>query len=350
MITKKYTLVLLALISISQIFAQSIITYSHPTAGEGFATSFTDAVTNAPAGSTIYLPGGNLTTDNVEITKELTIIGAGSHPDSTGATGSTYLIGNLEFAQGSDNSFLTGVFLSGILYIGVNADETVSDIRITRCRINNRVQINYSGSSNIVSNIIFEENIIGNSLNNDVVNGGSNGNTTSVSFSKCVINGFIESVHNYSFKNCIMLGWYSTVLSFGVNYSTFDNNVFIAATGSVFSSGSGNNILNNNLYVGTPSLNYGTYSNNMSGVAIDALFENFSSGAFSYDNNFHLKTSCVGVNAGTDGTDVGIYGTNVPYKEGVLPLNPHIYYQKIDAVTKPDGSLHIEIGVRVQDR
>ena len=349
--TKRLFLVLIAIICTTQIFAQSVITYTHPTAGEGFATTFSDAVTNAPAGSTIYIPGGVFNTDNIEITKELTIIGAGHNIDSTGATGITYLVGNLEFAQDSDNSFLTGVSLNGILYIAHNNSETVSNIRVARCSISTTVSIaTATGSS--VSNISFKENIIGNSNIMKSIEGGNISNSSSVSFSNCIINGYIGSIKNYLIKNCIILGHTNSsppYLISGVDNSTFENNIFTYNNSATVTVNSSGNIFNNNLFVSGSNQNGGTYSNSMINVSIDELFVNYSSGIFNYENDFHLKPACVGVNAGTDGTDVGIYGTDEPFKEGSLPFNPHIYFKDIAPVTNPDGSLQIEIKARVLD-
>ncbi|MEI7983947.1 MAG: hypothetical protein WCI71_20035 [Bacteroidota bacterium] len=72
--------------------------------------------------------------------------------------------------------------------------------------------------------------------------------------------------------------------------------------------------------------------------------------SFSYTNNYHLKSTSNGHNAGTDGTDVGIYGTLIPYKEAAVPFNPHISSKSIGSTTNPTGTLDVDIRVSAQDR
>ncbi len=51
----------------------------------------------------------------------------------------------------------------------------------------------------------------------------------------------------------------------------------------------------------------------------------------------------------SDGTDIGIYGSSQPYKEGAVPFNPHIYFKNIGGTTTPNGLLNINIKVKAQD-
>lgn len=67
-----------------------------------------------------------------------------------------------------------------------------------------------------------------------------------------------------------------------------------------------------------------------------------------YTQNFHLITNSPGLNAGTDGTDVGIYGTNQPTKEGWIPSNPHISYKNVSQQTDANGNLKATFIVKAQ--
>ena len=66
--------------------------------------------------------------------------------------------------------------------------------------------------------------------------------------------------------------------------------------------------------------------------------------------NFHLRPGCLGKNAGTDGTDLGIYGGSFPWKNGSLPPNPHIQTKNISSATDPIGNLNVNIKVKAQER
>ena len=78
----------------------------------------------------------------------------------------------------------------------------------------------------------------------------------------------------------------------------------------------------------------------------DIFFSYSGNGNFSYLDNFHLKSECPGVGAGTDGTDLGIYGSSSPTSEGWIPSNPHIYFKQINTQTNSSGTLPVQIKVR----
>src|SRR5690606_38454734 len=78
-------------------------------------------------------------------------------------------------------------------------------------------------------------------------------------------------------------------------------------------------------------------------VKLDTSFTNF------YTQDFHLKTDSPGKNAGSDGTDVGIYGTNEPTKEGWVPSNPHISFKNISSQIDANGNLKATFKVKAQN-
>ena len=65
------------------------------------------------------------------------------------------------------------------------------------------------------------------------------------------------------------------------------------------------------------------------------LFVNFPllGAAFSWSYDFHLQATSPGKNAGTDGTDIGIYGGMLPLEPGT---NPH--FPQMMTLTLPSGS------------
>jgi hypothetical protein len=78
-------------------------------------------------------------------------------------------------------------------------------------------------------------------------------------------------------------------------------------------------------------------------VDVDPMFTAYPGGRFSYDHNFHLKTSSPGKNAGTDGTDIGIYG-GMGFSETREPPIPIIRAFSIqNGVVAPNGKLSIKV-------
>ena len=69
-----------------------------------------------------------------------------------------------------------------------------------------------------------------------------------------------------------------------------------------------------------------------------------------YTYNLHLRPNSPLHNAGTDGTDIGIYGGLFPWKEGSVPFNPHIQTKTIGNITDGNGNLQINIKVKAQDQ
>lgn len=108
------------------------------------------------------------------------------------------------------------------------------------------------------------------------------------------------------------------------NSCIFRNNVFV---GISLSENKGSNTLIDNKFVEN---------------ATD-IFVDFEKG------DYHLKDDCVGKNAGTDSTDVGIYGTKMPFKENKLPANPHIRLRAVATETNAMGKLPIDMSIEAQD-
>ena len=114
------------------------------------------------------------------------------------------------------------------------------------------------------------------------------------------------------------------------------------------------NTFNNNIFCFTftfpaGNVNQGNAYNKIN-IPQDSIFKNQTGTTFSYTQNYHLRTTSIGKNAGTDGNDIGIYGTAYPYKEGAVPANPHVQSKSIGAQTNPNGKLTVKVKVAAQDR
>jgi len=137
---------------------------------------------------------------------------------------------------------------------------------------------------------------------------------------------------------------------FSGSNNTFSNNICIYTTNNGFAqSGSTGNFYYNNLFVSS-SPNYGTtstYIGNYTGIAQTAIFVSQTGNTFNYSHNYHLQNPETYL--GTDATQVGIYGGAFPYKEGAVPLNPHIQSKNIATSTDANGDLQIQIQVKAQN-
>lgn len=110
-----------------------------------------DAISKASGGSVIYLPGGGFPiSDDVKITKKLTIIGIGYNSEADNADGRTQISGNLWFNAGSDGSAVMGCYINGDVNIG-EAETSVNDILIKYCNLNS-VQVKNSACLGTVVN------------------------------------------------------------------------------------------------------------------------------------------------------------------------------------------------------
>ena len=310
------------------------------------------AIVHSQNGDTIFIPGGRWNISK-PINKRLHIIGVGHNPDSTNATFSTTLIGALYLSAGASHGTLTGVFLQGSIN-GTN--DTIHFYSISRCRISSEI-----ATYPLYTNFTFYENILEGNIRSHENIGGS---ATNCSFFNNIFSAYFGDYNqlipyvNSVFKNNIFLKastyHYSSGFEWSVasQYSLFENNIFLFTTlnfGKVSNSTAKNNLFTENISfpVGT---NVG--SNNIVNQSSGSIFINMDSPAseFSYNNDYHLQSTCPGKNAGTDGTDVGIYGGLYPWKDGSIPYNPHFQTFQVGSTTNPAGSLDVNIKVSAQDR
>ena len=83
-----------------------------------FYTDLATALNAAPAGSSVYIPGGTFDTGGFHLNKSLKIYGAGHYPENTSATGKTIINNWLFLITGADNSLISGLEFSAGIYFG----------------------------------------------------------------------------------------------------------------------------------------------------------------------------------------------------------------------------------------
>lgn len=332
--TMKALLLIITVILTVNLEAQNLIAVQNGDTPE-FFYALDSAIIHAQNGDTIYLPGGNFTLSNY-IDKNLHIIGTGHHPDSTSSTFST-TIGQFLLADGASNGSLSGVNING----SIQCSQAVHDYKISRCKILNQISLFDSSY-----NFIFIENIF---MNCFVAN--SQFITNCSFYNNIFTYGFCWSSIAYKncvFKNNIFLnGQGYGYLALLCQYSIIDNNIFLGVSSL---NGISNSTLRNNLFKFDVAFQSNANSDLSNIINYPGeIFINQSGGLFNYSHNYHLAPECTGNNAGTDGTDIGIYGGIFPWKEGSIPRNPHIKTKSISGATDPNGNINVTIRVAAQD-
>lgn len=284
----------------------------------------------------IYIPGGTYTLSD-SVKKKLTFWGAGISPDSTLVTGRTVISSKVLLAPSASGSAFHGIaftfnFCSFFCDVFSVQGYSVTNVFFKNCEL-----FGIGG----VGNSLFKQCIIKNTF--------SCNNSASYN---CLL-GYVVNTGESLFFNCIFLTQSSNVIL--AIQTRFENSVFL--TNDPFQHGSGmecGNILVANLKVGPNTTLAGGCANNPpaeTGTLVqssaDDVFVNFPSPyQFGYQFDYRLKPTCLGHNAGTDNTDMGIYGGSSPARAGWVPDNPHIYYKNVGTESNTNGQLQIQFKVR----
>ena len=332
------TLVLISLLFLvaSQAIAQNLIAVQNGGTPK-FYTDLSEAVNNALAKDTIYIPGGVFyPKDNLlTINKELHLIGAGHHPDSTRVTSTTYINSDIKVILGANKSTFEGFCLSGNFSSGTTtANEDVDQITISRCNLGGNMRLSRFSNSWLIYETILRSSVYGYSIGDSY-----NVNAQNNIFSNNIASGITYFGPGNYFRNNIVFGGFDNIKS-----SFIENNVFYIYQNSSLCT------LNNNL---TTSANTnmltGNYGVNNMYELYDAIYAIPSFNTFSYSYDYRIKSSSSGKNSGTDGTDRGIYGGMYPWKAGSVPSNPHFQFKQISGTTDANGNLNIKIKVAAQE-
>lgn len=296
-------------------------------------TNINDAITNAVAGDTLYIPGGGFTIANTTITKALHWVGHGHYPDSTQATMQSRIISTLYFNSTCSGSSFEGIYFTGELHFGYNNID-VSNITMKRCRLGSNLYLRKTNVGTPNLNFIIQECV----LRYINANNGS-GCSIEKSLLFSTINYFYQS--NFT-HNDINADAGSSGIIYGCNFCTFTDNVFAYEYGAANSTSC---TFENNVFPGgLPSTSGGTFIDNLTNVGSDIYTSVTNNYTFTYDDDYHLKTNWLS----SDGvTNCGIYGTTTPYK--TIPYYPHINTATIDNEAT-NNQLGVEINVKAQSR
>ncbi len=338
-------------VSISMAQQRVVLESGDTTTTFGGANAFVNAYNAASDGDTLYLPGLQFSVPN-PFEKQLTIYGAGYHPDHTAATGQTQLNGNLNVHEGAQDSHFEGIFfrdsisfqaakidnvtfircyfLGTITLNGLDAETRSENIRFIECIIRNR----FNGRRS--SRLVFKNNVLINNSNDLFVNIHDN----ALIMNNVFVGRGWQQFNAWPYRRYVMDN---------ITESLFENNIIYntQSTSYTFTSVD-NNTFNNNVFSYDPTNAGNTWNDNYTGINIVEFFVNYTGDAFDFEADYNLVDP--ESYQGTTGNQVGIYGGHNPFKANTRPSNPQILSVEIGHGTDDEGMLHVELQVEAQEQ
>lgn len=319
-----------AIVAATATFAQSslLATLSHDGSISTYygATALRQAYADANDGDVITLSSGSF--NAVDLKKGITLRGAGMAVDSTAQTEPTIINGDFTIDipdSISQRLTIEGIFHNHTINVGTlkggtflksrfnkigSGEAKITDLTMIHCRVATSIQCR--GSISFVNSVVIRPK----SYYTDAF---------------------------YSFVNCIV-------------YSEYFNNTGTAAAGDASFS---NCIL---FTTNSTKLSDSAFASHCVGIGYELLFDNISNNtnvtktyeevfktfrgdysAYGDNDLFELTDSFKAAFLGLDGTQVGIYGGNLPYD--ATPSNPQITKCQVAAKSTADGKLSVNITV-----
>jgi hypothetical protein len=351
-------------LSISTLFAGNI-TVNNNTPSPGQYSDLQIALNAANIGDTVLIHRSPNAYGNVIVTKRLTIIGEGAMPDKNPANGVT--VGTMTLTY--DPATLTNASkskISGLSMTTLFIYEKSTDVNFA-C---DTVTVNYCR----ISSITMKNKVYGFTLTNSMVNLISGG----IIFNNKYFNNLIQAVNlpsglslNNIFANNIIfnqLAFYDGIVANNIIYYRgntsfamgcynvkFTNNIMYAPlvtfTNTPYTA-NGNQSINNKLNV-SPLF---VYPLDFSTV----LAYTYAAPAAGPFADFNTQAGSQAINAGTDGTNIGIYGGQYPWRDGSATDSRFRYYPIPNSnpvikgltinnmVVNPGGTLQVQINATTQ--
>lgn len=282
------------------------------------------------------------TFNSVNITKAVTIRGAGMFPDTAAGTEPTTLINDYTITVNQDSVY--SLYMEGIYHASSNVKyEKVYNPQFVKCYFKNIKENNESNSSSSVLydatfiNCIIEYFQSGYSRNcaknpqfvNSVILDLDSRNPNNIILTNCVAN----VAKNYTFLN-------ATIVTNSIIYGAAQYNNGVNAYSSYYS-------------IGIQTSTYSSADNffNYSGLAdhhlynyrgMNTVFKNFT-GSYSPGITFEMLDEVAATRLGDDGTQIGVYGGVMPFDPKVR--NPLIKKCNVAKKSTVDGKLAVDIEV-----
>lgn len=341
----KQSLLLALCLSITSMLSAATFTVNNNTPSPGQYTTILAAMTAAANGDTILVHGSPTTYFiGANITKSLTIIGTGHTPVKDNPLVSKLIFSG--FSINASNVCLKGFVLENAISItGSNA--TVTDCiliqvviyNVTGLVLRNNI-ISYANYATVqfVGSTIATPNII---IENNLFTAGTQIFGTS-------------NAKGITFRNNVFLGSNSSasnLISAGTPDNwIFQNNIFwnISIAPSTTNSAFINNIsYSPNGDANVPITNGGL---NVGNINANPLFVTYSGGVIAAGQDLHLQPGSPGILAGSDGTDIGMYGSPTPHTDHGMPNIPVMQSMTITSgAVVPLGTIQVTFDSHIQN-
>ena len=296
------------------------------------AQAWKNAHDAAANGDVITLSSGTFVA--VNITKAITVRGAGMGIDSTAVSEPTVITGDftINIAEpGSNRLTLEGIYSNHTIRY-----TNVVNPLFLKCRLKKVTY--YDGGSSVLKDASFihcriaeDFDLVTNcsaSCVNSVIQApySSNSSSSNFEFINCCLIGDMGSVKSSSFKNCIIS---DNVNSHYISSSCTAYNCVCLTANNYFRDIT--NATNKSL------TEYATLFKTYTGAALNNLDS----------ETFELTDAAKAQYLGADGTEVGIYGGNLPFDP--TPSNPQITKCNVAAKSTADGKLSVDIEVNAAE-
>jgi len=362
------TLICLFLTVASYASFATVRTVSNNPDRPGQFTNVDAAIAASAVGDTIYVHGSQFTYPDFSVTKQLVIIGAGYNSNNQfnlPTKVNTIWLNRDTGLQNSNGSVITGFWVTSQLRN--NGNPGVENITIFRNMIGSAIYT-YNPSSGGVygNNWVIYNNIV------SAIYGGSGGSTSSSSSNITIQNNIVTGEVSGFSMSSVLIDHNVFPGSDALNqlfYATVTNNIFTRTTGNILASNVSFNTFNNNLSnlstIGpnAPTNSFAGGGNTEAGnfIAVDPQFENVTNlNAFDFTFNYRLKTTSTVRNAGTDATDLGIYGgarlfpsggaAGSGYDTSPLPPIPQVTEVNIlNSTLQPGTPLNVNVKAKVNN-
>jgi len=356
---KNLLLLAIAFIGTIQLSAQ-VRTVSNSTNSPGQYYTLQEAINAANSGDTLYVHGSAASYGSVTVNKRLTIIGAGFNPQSQ--FGLSTIIGNITLdtvhpTHSSLGSIFIGLQISSILKKTTDFVQ-IDNITFDRCRFTANAVTSICGNSYVFRNCIFSW-----SAQNGYVDCG---NYSNLLFTNCIFNFATSTAHqgvsvlqnsnksSVVINNNIFTGFHAGNSFSSVSNAQITNNIFFGKSPLGASSSS---FLNNLTWGNNPDLPYGNNSGQDNIIFQDPMFVSVpvSTFSFSFSHDFDLQAGSPAKNAGTDGTDLGVFGGTYPMLRNNNQISgesrlPQIYFMSIsNSVIDQNTPINVTVKARKMD-
>ena len=324
---KKVFSMLVALTTATMSFAQSsmLATLSHDGEISTYygASALREAYTSATDGDVITLSSGSFNSVNLE--KAVTIRGAGMAIDSTAQTEPTILMG--DFSINISDTIVSRLTLEGIYH---NHTITIANGFKNGTFLKDRFnKITYTNGA-VTKNLTMIHCKVSNELS---ISGGS-----SASCVNCYINNpSTPNSNNFEFVNCIIYKY--DYRDYNIGKSSFKNSVLYSNGGYGLSSSA---VAYNCVGIGWNPMFDNIPNTTNSIKTFQQVFKTYT-GTYNDDESFELTDDAKTTLKGIDGTQIGIYGGNMPFS--TTPTNPQITKCNVAAKSTADGKLSVDITV-----